>query len=124
MLDKTKRYLVVGLGLLGGVAATLIVVLPFAWGENIFTWLVDKYAATLSGYPHATLSTGNLMFLLGGNWVDESTALIGSITYGQIGLVLMALSFAAGVAVYALALPVRRRTFSHISFATGSLTTL
>ena len=67
--------------LLGGVAATLIVVLPFAWGENIFTWLVDKYAATLSGYPHATLSTGNLMFLLGGNWVDESTALIGSITF-------------------------------------------
>ena len=42
------------------------------------------------------------MFLLGGNWVDESTALIGSITYGQIGLVLMALSFAAGVAVYAV----------------------
>ena len=71
MLDKSKRYLVVGLGLLGGVAATLIVVLPFAWGENIFTWLVDKYAATLSGYPHATLSTGNLMFLLGGNWVQS-----------------------------------------------------
>ena len=61
---------------------------------------MDKYAATLSGYPHATLSTGNLMFLLGGNWVDESTALIGGITYGQIGLVLMALSFAAGMAVY------------------------
>ena len=87
-------------GLLGGVAVTLAVVLPFAWGENIFTWLVDKYAATLSGYPHATLSTGNLMFLLGGNWVDESMALIGGITYGQIGLVLMVLSFAAGMAVY------------------------
>ena len=76
-----RRGKAIGLGLLGGVAATLIVVLPFAWGENIFTWLVDKYAATLSGYPHATLSTGNLMFLLGGNWVDESTALIGSITF-------------------------------------------
>ena len=61
---------------------------------------MDKSAATLSGYPHATLSTGNLMFLLGGNWVDESTALIGGITYGQIGLALMALSFAAGMAVY------------------------
>ena len=90
----------IGFGLLGGVAVTLAVVLPFAWGENIFTWLVEKYAATLSGYPHATLSTGNLMFLLGGNWVDESTALIGGITYGQIGLVLMVLSFAAGMAVY------------------------
>lgn len=95
-----KRGKSVGFGLLGGVAVTLAVVLPFAWGENIFTWLVDKYAATLSGYPHATLSTGNLMFLLGGNWVDESTALIGGITYGQIGLVLMVLSFAAGMAVY------------------------
>lgn len=95
-----KRGKSIGLGLLGGVAVTLAVVLPFAWGENIFTWLVDKYAATLSGYPHATLSTGNLMFLLGGNWVDESTALIGSITYGQIGFALMLLSFAAGIAVY------------------------
>lgn len=95
-----KRGKSVGFGLLGGVAVTLAVVLPFAWGENIFTWLVDKYAATLSGYPHATLSTGNLMFLLGGNWVDESMALIGGITYGQIGLVLMVLSFAAGMAVY------------------------
>ena len=95
-----KRGKSVGFGLLGGVAVTLAVVLPFARGENIFTWLVDKYAATLSGYPHATLSTGNLMFLLGGNWVDESMALIGGITYGQIGLVLMVLSFAAGMAVY------------------------
>ena len=90
----------IGFGLLGGVAVTFAVVMPFAWGENIFTWLVDKYAATLSGYPHATLSTGNLMFLLGGNWVDESTALIGGMTYGQIGLVLMVLSFAAGIAAY------------------------
>ena len=90
------------LGLLGGAAVTLAIVLPFAWGENIVTWLVDKYAATLSGYPHATLSTGNLMFLLGGNWVDESTALIGGVTYGQLGVALMVLSFAAGIAVYLL----------------------
>ena len=95
-----KRGKSIGMGFLGGVAVTMAVVLPFAWGENIFTWLVDKYAATLSGYPHATLSTGNLMFLLGGNWVDESTALIGGMTYGQIGLMLMMLSFAAGMAVY------------------------
>ena len=90
------------LGLLGGAAVTLAIVLPFAWGENIATWLADKYAATLSGYPHATLSTGNLMFLLGGNWVDESTALLGGVTYGQLGMVLMVLSFAAGIAVYLL----------------------
>ncbi len=90
----------IGLGLLGGVVVTLAIVLPFAWGENIVTWLVDKYAATLSGYPHATLSTGNLMFLLGGNWVDESTALIGGVTYGQLGVALMIASFAAGIAVY------------------------
>lgn len=42
------------------------------------------------------------MFLLGGNWVDESTALLGGVTYGQLGMVLMVLSFAAGIAVYLL----------------------
>lgn len=87
-------------GLLAGLVVTLGIVLPFAWGENPAAWLFDLYRTTLSGYNHATLSTGNLMFLLGGNWVDESTAVFGPVTYAQIGYTLMALSFAAGMAVY------------------------
>ncbi|MDO5376957.1 MAG: phospholipid carrier-dependent glycosyltransferase, partial [Clostridia bacterium] len=55
---------------------------------------------TLSSYDHATLSTGNLMFLLGGNWKSNAEAVLGPVTYGQLGAALMALSFAAGIAVY------------------------
>lgn len=92
----------IGVGLAAGVGVTLAVVLPFAWGKNIVTWLIELYQTTLSGYEHATLSTGNLMFLLGGNWVNDSSELFGAVTYGQAGMVLMALSFAAGIALYAL----------------------
>ena len=87
-------------GLAAGVGVTLLVVLPFAWGENLPAWLFALYEKTLSGYEYATLSTGNLMFLLGGNWVDVSQPVLGALTYGQLGMALMALSFVAGIAVY------------------------
>lgn len=99
---KSKKGKSIAAGMGFGVLVTLAIVLLFAWGQNPVTWLFDKYTATLSGYPHATLSTGNLMFLLGGNWVNESKALFGPVTYGQVGLTLMILSFAAGMAVYLL----------------------
>ncbi len=99
---KTQKGKSIAAGMGFGVLVTLFIVLLFAWGQNPVTWLFDKYTATLSGYPHATLSTGNLMFLLGGNWVNESEALFGAVTYGQVGLTLMILSFAAGIAVYLL----------------------
>ena len=87
-------------GLAAGIGVTLIIVLPFAWGENLPVWLYSLYQKTLSGYEYATLSTGNLMFLLGGNWVDVTRPLLGSLTYGQVGMALMVLSFAGGIAVY------------------------
>ena len=88
-----------GLGLLLGVAVMLAVALPFSANQSSAFWLVDKYVETLSSYDYATLSTGNLMFLLGGNWRANSTALLGPMTYGQLGVALMVLSFAAGIAV-------------------------
>ena len=98
-----RRGKSVGFGLLGGVAATLLSsCCPLRGAKTSSTWLVDKYAATLSGYPHATLSTGNLMFLLGGNWRMNRSRSSARSPRGQIGLVLMALSFAAGVAVHAV----------------------
>ena len=48
------------------------------------------------------LAVGITFAFLPGTRIVPAVALIGSITYGQIGLVLMALSFAAGVAVYAV----------------------
>ena len=88
------------IGLLLGVAVTVAVVLPFSPNQDSPLWIVGKYMDTLSSYAYATLSTGNLMFLLGGNWVPNETALFGGVTYGLLGTVLMALSFAAGIAVY------------------------
>ncbi len=87
-------------GILGGVLVTLAVVVPFSIRQSNPLWLVDKYVETLSSYNFATLSTGNLMFLLGGNWVSADTILVGPLTYGALGTLLMVLSFAAGIAVY------------------------
>ncbi len=88
------------LGLLLGVAVTAVIVLPFSVRQDSPWWLVEKYVETLSSYAYATLSTGNLMFLLGGNWTPNAQAVLGGITYGQLGMALMVLSFAFGIFVY------------------------
>ncbi|MDO5299288.1 MAG: phospholipid carrier-dependent glycosyltransferase [Clostridia bacterium] len=90
----------IGLGLLFGAAVTAVIVLPFSLRQDSALWIVDKYVETLSSYDYATLSTGNLMFLLGGNWVKNGEAVIASLSYGQLGMALMVVSFAAGIAVY------------------------
>lgn len=97
--DKAARR-PIALGLLGGIAVTAAIVLPFSIHQASPLWIVDKYVETLSSYAYATLSTGNLMFLLGGNWTPNDQAVIGGITYGQLGTALMVLSFALGIAVY------------------------
>lgn len=90
----------IALGLLGGVLVTAVIVLPFSANQASPLWIVDKYVETLSSYAYATLSTGNLMFLLGGNWTPNAQAVLGPITYGQLGMALMVLSFAFGIVVY------------------------
>ena len=90
----------IALGLLGGVLVTAVIVLPFSTNQSSPLWIVDKYVETLSSYAYATLSTGNLMFLLGGNWTPNDQAVLGPITYGQLGMALMVLSFAFGIIVY------------------------
>ena len=97
--DKASRK-PIALGLLGGVFVTAVIVLPFSANQTSPLWIVDKYVETLSSYAYATLSTGNLMFLLGGNWTPNDQAVLGFITYGQLGMALMVLSFAFGIVVY------------------------
>ena len=92
------RSMLCGLG--GGLLVTLAVVLPFSVHQQDAFWLVDRYVQTLSSYDYATLSTGNLMFLLGGNWVACDTALLGPVTYGALGMALMIASFAFGILLY------------------------
>ena len=95
---RSVREILIGIG--AALAVTLAVVLPFSLRQESPLWLVNVYVNTLSSYNFATLSTGNLMFLLGGNWVSADTVLVGLVTYGLLGTVLMALSFIAGIAVY------------------------
>ncbi len=90
----------IGTGLAGGILLTLAVVLPFSPGQPSPFWLVGRYTQTLGSYNYATLSTGNLLFLLGGNWKENGAALLGSVTYGQLGAALMVLSFILGLLVY------------------------
>ncbi len=95
---EARRSAAIGIAL--GLAATAAIVLPFSPNQDSIFWIVDKYVQTLSSYAYATLSTGNLMFLLGGNWTPNETVLFGGVTYGLLGGVLMALSFAFGIFVY------------------------
>ena len=89
-----------GIGLLLGLAVTAVIVLPFSPNQDSIFWIVDKYVETLSSYAYATLSTGNLMFLLGGNWTPNEQVLFGGVTYGLLGMVMMVVSFAFGIFVY------------------------
>ena len=94
--DALRRMLI-GLG--AGVAVTLAIVMPFSPNQEPM-WLVNKYLDTLLSYDFATLSTGNLMFLLGGNWKENVEPLLGVLTYGHLGMALMLLSFAAGIVFF------------------------
>ena len=103
-------------GIALGLLMTLAIALPFSPNQESAFWLVDKYLETLGSYDYATLSTGNLMFLMGGNWTPNTSETILGLTYGQLGMGLMVLSFAAGIAVY-----LRGKGRSRLIFA-GALT--
>ena len=93
-----RKPAAIGIGL--GLLVTAVIVLPFSPNQSSAFWLVDKYLETLSSYAYATLSTGNLMFLLGGNWVPNAQEAVFGLSYGQLGTALMILAFVFGIAVY------------------------
>lgn len=95
--QSIKRMLA-GIGL--ALFATLVIVLPFSESQQFPIWLIEKYSETLGSYPYASLSTGNLMFLLGGNWVEITEPVFGDLTYGTLGTIGMVVSFLFGVFVY------------------------
>ena len=68
--EERKRLLA---GLLIGLAALAAGILPFGIRQP-FGWLIERYGATLSSYPYATLNTANLYYLAGGNWSGVDTA--------------------------------------------------
>ena len=65
--DRSRlRGMLIGLG--GALGVAVVIVLPFALGQGGLSWLIDRYAETLSSYPYATVNTANLYYLFGGNW--------------------------------------------------------
>ena len=97
---EMRKRAAVGLAL--GVGVTLAVALPFSVHQSFPGWLVQKYLSTLESYDYATMSTGNLMFLLGGNWAENTRSWLGAVTYGQVGTALLVLSLASGIVFYVL----------------------
>lgn len=95
----------IGIDALKGLGISLLVaaavLLPFLWGEaNPISWLFDKYISTLSYYHYATVSTANLYYLMGANWVPLDEIAFGGITYGTLGWILMAVVIVGVLLLY------------------------
>ena len=55
------------IGMVVGILLIVVYVLPFGIHQQP-GWLIERYRDTLSSYPHATVNTANLYYLVGGNW--------------------------------------------------------
>ncbi|GGH38740.1 glycosyltransferase family 39 protein [Paenibacillus segetis] len=80
-----------------GLAAFVLLSLPFFWGNGGFVALVNLYKSTLSSYPYASVNAFNLFALTGGNWVpiDQKWLLLSYQTWGNISILV-----ATALAVY------------------------
>ncbi len=116
LVKNKKLFKVALIGLAAGLAAAAAIVLPFNGQQNI-SWLFAKYNETLSSYPHVTLNTANLYYLLGLNWVGVT----------QQVPVLTAVMLGLGMAVVS-ALPLikreNRNKTSILIAATGGISAL
>lgn len=65
---KCWKPMLIGVGL--ALVTAVIVVLPFSVNQGGISWLIDKYAQTLSSYPYATINTANFYYLFGCNWTS------------------------------------------------------
>lgn len=76
----------------GAVVTTILVVLPFSWGQEPL-WLLDLYKGTVGEYPYASVNAYNFFALIGGNYTQDTTTLflLSYHTWGMIGIVLVTL---------------------------------
>ncbi len=72
-----------------GILATFVLLSVTMRGEQDALWLFNKYFATMGEYKYAALSSFNLLTLLGGQWANIDKAVIGPISYGILGIVLL-----------------------------------
>ena len=115
---RTGRLRAAGTTLTGvvlAVAPALLAGLPFFGAANLIPGLVEKYLGTAGGYPYATINAFNWFAFLGGNWQDQSTALIGPVTWQMLGIFHILLLTAALAAAGWVSL--RRGSFSPVLLA-------
>ncbi|HPK16069.1 MAG TPA: phospholipid carrier-dependent glycosyltransferase [Clostridia bacterium] len=80
-------------------AAIFLIALPFRNGQEPL-WFLNKVLGTATSYPYASVEAFNLMALLGGNWKGIDAPLLG-LTYATWGTILIALSVAFSIILYA-----------------------
>ncbi|MGG4187913.1 glycosyltransferase 87 family protein [Paenibacillus peoriae] len=76
----------------GAVVTTILVILPFSWGQEPL-WLLDLYKGTVGEYPYASVNAYNFFALIGGNYTQDTTTLflLSYHTWGMICIVLVTL---------------------------------
>ena len=75
--------------MLGIFAAFVLLSVIMRGKQDSILWLFEKYFATMGEYKYASLSAFNLMSLLGGQWAKIDKPVIGSLTYGTLGIILL-----------------------------------
>ena len=97
--------LIKGFGYLGASVAIFAIIGAVMRNDQDPNWLIEKYVSTVNSYQYATLSSFGLMGLLGGQWQACEKA-IGetSLTYGELGKVLLVLVIAATAVIFVLKL--------------------
>ncbi len=89
---------------IGAAALTVATVfLPFMIGSGNPFLFFDVYLKGQGQYPHCTLNAFNLYGLLGLNWVEDSTAVVGGISFGMLSTALVVLLLLVVIAVYRFA---------------------
>lgn len=88
----------------GGAAlallAPLLTGIPFFGLAQLGSRLVEKYTATMSGYPYASINAFNWLAALGGNWKSLSEPALFGMSWQQLGWVHILL-VTAGLAYFA-----------------------
>ncbi len=69
---------------------SILIILPFGikMEGNLFSWIFGVYTNTAGGYSYATVNSFNFPYLLGLNWVDDSTKVFG-LPYFWLGMILI-----------------------------------
>lgn len=87
-IPLSKRLLRFAYSICAFFITAFLIVLPFGFkeGAGIFTWVINIYKGTAGGYSYATVNSFNFFYMLGANWVKDSTQFMG-LTYFAWGMI-------------------------------------